>query len=81
MTTIATTISGRLGQILPAALIAATAAFGISALAGPATASAQPNTGGEWDIGAYDRCVSSGEGQLPDKPNAQEDHIHFCCIN
>jgi hypothetical protein len=51
MTTIATTISGRLGQILPAALIAATAAFGISALAGTATASAQPNTGGEWDIG------------------------------
>jgi hypothetical protein len=51
MTTIATTISGRLGQILPAALIAAAAAFGISALAGTATASAQPNTCGEWDIG------------------------------
>lgn len=81
MTTIAPTVSSRLQQILPAALIAATAAFGISAVAGTAAAAAQPNTGGEWDIGAYDRCVNSGENQLPDKPNAQEDHIHYCCIN
>jgi hypothetical protein len=76
-----TTDSCRLSQILPAALIAATAAFGISALAGTAPASALPDTPGEWDIGAYDNCVSSGEGQLPDKPNAEEDHKHYCCIN
>ena len=56
------------------------AAAGV-ALAFPAIASALPDTPGEWDIGAYDQCVASGEGQLPDKPNAQEDHIHYCCIN
>lgn len=60
-----------------AALFAAAAI----ALAFPATASGLPDTPGEWDIGAYDRCVNSGENQLPDKPNAQEDHIHYCCIN
>ena len=48
------------------------------ALAFPATASGLPDTPGEWDIGAYDRCVNSGENQLPDKPNAQEDHLHYC---
>jgi hypothetical protein len=46
------------------------------ALAFPVIASAQA----EWDIGAYDQCVNSGENQLPDKPNAQEDHIHYCCL-
>jgi hypothetical protein len=60
-----------------AALFAAAAI----ALAFTATASGLPDTPGEWDIGAYDRCVNSGENQLPDKPNAQEDHIHYCCIN
>jgi len=56
------------------------AAAGI-ALALPAVASALPDTPGEWDIGAFDRCVNSGENQLPDKPNAQEDHIRYCCEN
>jgi hypothetical protein len=68
-------------RILPAALIAATAAFGLNALADPASASALPDTPGEWDIGAYDQCVNAGENQLPDKPNAQEDHLQYCCIN
>ncbi|MFY9918865.1 MAG: hypothetical protein WAL26_10745 [Mycobacterium sp.] len=58
----------------------ALAAAGI-ALTFPAAASALPDTPGEWDIGAYDRCVNSGENQLPDKPNAQEDHIRYCCEN
>ena len=26
------------------------------------------------------QCVNSGENQLPDKPTAQEDHIHYCCL-
>jgi hypothetical protein len=68
-------------RILPAALIAATAVLGLTALAEPASASALPDTPGEWDIGAYDQCVNSGENQLPDKPNAQEDHLQYCCIN
>ena len=38
------------------------------ALAFPATASGLPDTPGEWDIGAYDQCVSSGENHLADKP-------------
>jgi hypothetical protein len=79
--TTTTTLAMSIRQILPAALIAATAAFGLGALAGTAPASALPDTPGEWDIGAYDRCVNSGENQLPDKPNAQEDHLHYCCIN
>ena len=41
----------------------------------------QAGKSGEWDIGAYDQCIASGEGQLPDKPNAKEDHEHYCCIN
>lgn len=62
----------------PAAAFAAAAvtAFGFSA-----EAVALPDTPGEWDIGAFDRCVNSGENQLPDKPNAQEDHIRYCCEN
>lgn len=60
---------------------AAMFAAGAIALAFPATATALPDTPGDWDIGAYDQCVNSGEGQLPDKPNAQEDHLHYCCIN
>jgi hypothetical protein len=76
-----TTHAMSMRALLPAALITATAAFGLSALADPATASALPDTPGEWDIAAYDQCVNSGENQLPDKPNAQEDHLHYCCIN
>jgi hypothetical protein len=61
----------------PAAALAAT----VVALAFPAIASALPDTPGEWDLGAYEGCLASGEGQLPDKPNAAEDHDHHCCIN
>ena len=60
---------------------AAFAAAAVTAFAFSAEAIALPDTPGEWDIGAFDRCVNSGENQLPDKPNAQEDHIRYCCEN
>ena len=67
----------RLRRLLPAALLAAIAALGGSALANPAAACAAPNTG-EWDIGAYDRCVGTNPPKDFDK---FIDHMHWCCIN
>lgn len=43
--------------VAPAVVLAA-ATLGVSAAGQPATACAAPNTG-EWDIGAYDRCMQA----------------------
>jgi hypothetical protein len=57
--TITTRTSVRLRRLIPAALIAATAALGGSALAKPAVACAAPNTGG-YDDARYEECRKSG---------------------
>jgi hypothetical protein len=59
MTTVTPTRSFRLRRLMPAALIAATAALGGSALADPAVACAAPNTGG-YDDARYEECRKSG---------------------
>jgi hypothetical protein len=66
-----------LRRIVPAALLAATAALGGSAIVDPATACAAP---AEWDIGAYDRCVAKAndawaEGLIKDLGGA----LRECC--
>lgn len=48
----------RMRRILPATLIATSAALGGMALGYPAIASAAP----EWDIGKYDDCIAEGDG-------------------
>jgi len=63
-------------QIVPTALMTA-----VFALAFPAAAAAQPNTG-EWDIGAYDQCIGSFDGNPLDSPAEHkrwEDHMKMCC--
>ncbi len=63
-------------QFVSAALITAAAA-----LAYPAGAFAQPNTG-EWDVGAYDQCIGSFDGNPLDSPAEHkrwEDHMKMCC--
>lgn len=53
------TIPAYLPRLLPAALIAAVI-LGASTFGHPAIWRADPNTGGgQWDIGAYDRCLGS----------------------
>lgn len=47
-----------LRRLVPAALLAAAATVGGSAIGEPATACAVP---GEWDIGQYDTCVHDAE--------------------
>lgn len=54
MTNLSPTISRRLRRSLPAALIAAGAMLGTSALGDPGIAGAAP----EWDIGEYDECMA-----------------------
>ena len=62
---------------ITAATAAAVAAAGI-ALTVPAIASAQP----EWDLGAYDQCVGSFDGN-PSTSAADykrwQDHMKMCC--
>jgi hypothetical protein len=53
-------MSARLRRLMPAALMAATAALGGSALADPAVACASPNTGGGYDDARYEECRKSG---------------------
>jgi hypothetical protein len=60
MTTFTATNSVRFRRLMPAALIAATAALGGSALADPAVACAAPNTGGGYDDARYEECRKSG---------------------
>ncbi|HEY6647703.1 MAG TPA: hypothetical protein VI217_11485 [Mycobacterium sp.] len=66
MTPISPTVSARLRRLMPAALMAATAALGGSALADPAVACAAPNTGG-YDDERYEECRTSGLNE------------RFCC--
>lgn len=60
-------------QLLPAALFAATALFGASAVDSLATASAAPT---EWDIGNYDECM---KGVNYDDPSQQLAWTRKCC--
>jgi hypothetical protein len=64
------------GPIRTATLAIVAAAF---ALASPAVASAEQK---EWDIGAYDQCVSSFDGN-PSTSAADykrwQDHMKMCC--
>ena len=64
--------------LIPTALVAATAALGGSAIGDPTVACAEPNSG-EWDVGAYDRCLLS----LRNPSDAQQalDHMQYCCTN
>jgi hypothetical protein len=60
MLSMSPTTSARLRRLMPAALIAASAALGGSALADPAVACAAPNTGGGYDDARYEECRKSG---------------------
>lgn len=62
-----------LRQLLPAALLAATAAFGLSAVGPPATASA---TQMEWDIENYDICMDKDI----DDPSEKLAWTRKCCL-
>jgi hypothetical protein len=53
MTSLTPTISRRLRRLLPAALIAATAVLGASAVGDPSIAGAAP----EWDFAEYEICA------------------------
>jgi hypothetical protein len=50
----------RLRRLMPAALVAATAALGGSALANPAVACSAPNTGAGYDDARYEECRKGG---------------------
>ena len=63
-----------LRQLLPAALLAATAAFGLSAVGSPATASAAPS---EWDIESYDMCMDT----KIDDPSEKLAWTRKCCLD
>lgn len=64
-----------LRQLLPAALLAATAAFGLSAVGTLATASAAPT---EWDIGLYDDCMGLNPSGDPSEKIAW---ARKCCLD
>lgn len=50
-------VTPRLRKTTCAALVAAAIAIGNTALGSAATANADPNNGGEFDVGAYDACM------------------------
>lgn len=58
MTTTLRTVPTRWGRLVPAALLAAAATLGGSAVAAPAIAYAEPQ---EFDVGAYDQCITWAE--------------------
>ena len=62
-------------RLMPVAFIVAAGALGGSALAEPAHACAAPR---EWDIGAYDQCLTDGLGK---GYNEEErlNHEALCC--
>jgi hypothetical protein len=64
-----------LGQLLPAALLAATAALGQSGVGSIATASAAPM---EWDIERYDDCMKIGS---LDDPSEKIAWTRKCCLD
>jgi hypothetical protein len=80
MTSGTSTIRRRFRRLLPAALLAAAASLGGSAVAGSPIAHAAPNTGGEWDIGAYDQCLAGLIGKGLDKEERLNQEA-LCCIN
>lgn len=63
-----------LRQLLPAVLLAATAAFELSAVGSPATASAAPS---EWDIESYDLCMDI----KIDDPSEKLAWTRKCCLD
>jgi hypothetical protein len=73
----ATAMLAYLRRLLPAALLAATAALGGSASVDPATACAAPND--EWDVGAYDQCVASYPDPPAENITRYLDHLEYCC--
>lgn len=64
-----------LRQLLPAALLAATAALGLSTVGSIATASAAPT---EWDIERYDDCMKGGPSDDPSETIAW---TRKCCLD
>ena len=67
-----------LSRVMPAALFAVAAAFGTTTLGDSAVASAEP----EWDVGAWDQCVNSFDGNpntLPSEMQRWLDHLKYCC--
>ena len=80
MTTINSAIPRRLRLLLPAALIAAAATLGGSAVGDPATACAGPK---EWDSAAHDACLKQAyDDWQADKINKKTygELAHGCCI-
>jgi hypothetical protein len=61
-----------------AALIAAAATLGGSAVGSPAIACAEPNSG-EWDIEQYDKCIHDYLGDPLKDTQAWFDHVKLCC--
>jgi hypothetical protein len=76
MTTKTSPIRRHLRLLPPAALIAAAAALGGSAVGEPAKACAAPR---EWDIGTYDECIANGYGKGYDAQE-WENHKALCCL-
>jgi hypothetical protein len=73
------TIPTHLRLALPAALLAAAAALGGSAVGDPAIACAAPR---EWDIGTYDRCIAGVDVAWAEGKIATEnlnDAYRECC--
>lgn len=64
-----------LRQLLPAALLAASAACGLTAVGSPVTASAAPI---EWDIERYDDCMKGGAS---DDPSEKLAWTRKCCLD
>ena len=81
MTRIDSAIPRRLRLLLPAALIAATAALGGSAIGDPATACAAPK---EWDIDSYDRCFEDAYADFLDNRISKaryQERVQNCCTD
>ncbi|MGH3677912.1 MAG: hypothetical protein ACRDU5_19700 [Mycobacterium sp.] len=68
-----------LRRIVPAALLAATAVLGGSAVGDTATACAAPNTGGrEWDVKAYDTCMRDILVNRDPNKSFRDEHKRCC---
>lgn len=66
----------QLRRLVPAALLAAAAVLGGSAVGDPATACAAP---GEWDIGDYDSCMRAVHERKHKTSQEAVDDFRFCC--
>lgn len=69
-------IPTHLRVIAPAALLAAAATLGGSAVGDPAIACAEPR---EWDIGAFDQCIEAADDAWANDPTINHDELAYHC--